>query len=640
MTEAEPILENIFANIDQYKEGKTTAQVAVQSMHFLQLYKVAEIPAVRDYLRLFAPIPEFKDAIITEVETIVKGAQEAKKYPDTQVTPIEKIEGYTKLIMTLDINDPEFFTSLNVILDRFRPIAGERIAQLHGAGKGQKDTEAKEQETAEQKADRLLANVVRSEFESHQEYSFISIKSGKGFVSTRQKNEIARDRNYGDYDLDREYDIVPIAKDRIEINRMSSRSTLIPLSIARLIDPNLAPVSTPQNPYPADNLKEGELFCLVGEKDGKIIIQGGGQLHTEFGKRLGSSSYKLVFDNVNAANEYLTWLQTDPKNAYGTVLRRATGQYDEQGNFIKALIPPKGEGYGGREVFFDPFASPPSKVLIKDLRNPEENQNEQESKAAAELAEQKESIIKEALGLFDELLDGVKDFHSADTQFIGVIGSAVSELNKKLDQANIEDIAYSNVAQLTQQVAQMIRSRLDIIAAESAKLGLDKHQDHRSKVEFLLRQAANEPDPVKALQLTNEASSIFSAEIQEFNDKRNRETVAQPRSDINTVVGNNNIHAAWIVNAVESRSHKATDLLAMHYKADSDKFSETVHQSMIQLMKEDGGILMKLQKKGVNFSRVASELMHLQLRAAIKKQFPTKPAKKAGGIGEENKPTE
>lgn len=232
---------------------------------------------------------------------------------------------------------------------------------------------ASENETPEQKVERLLKSVTRAEFDSFQEYSYVSVKSGKGFVSTRNKDEIRRDsggvyEGYGNYELNREDDIVPYPKELLD-RSMRARPTLIPIAVARLIDPALVTESWGQ-----PDTKWGELYCVVGRKEGRIIIQGGGDLNVDLSSRKNSSSFKLVFDSDDAANEYINWLIKDPKDAYGPVLRRAIGSYDEQGNFKQALIPPLISFRSG-EKFHDPFSVTPKNVLIKDLRsaNPSTN---------------------------------------------------------------------------------------------------------------------------------------------------------------------------------------------------------------------------------------------------------------------------
>lgn len=140
---------------------------------------------------------------------------------------------------------------------------------------------------------------------------------------------------------------------------MRARSGLIPIAIARLIDQNLV----------TDGLEkrlrnERELYCVVGKrKSGEVIMQGGGLLHSDRSGRINSSSFKLVFNSEDDANEYINWLVTDPKDAYGPVLRRAIGRYDEQGKYQQPLIPP--------EKFHDPFLTNPAQVIIKDYRHTE-----------------------------------------------------------------------------------------------------------------------------------------------------------------------------------------------------------------------------------------------------------------------------
>lgn len=221
-----------------------------------------------------------------------------------------------------------------------------------------------EQETPEQKADRLLKNVIRAEFDSFQEYSFVSTRSGKGFVSTTNKDEIKRDsggvyEGYGNYELTREDDIVPYPKDLLD-RQIRARPSLIPISVARFIDPNLVTEDWGQF-----SLKGGELYCVVGRKQGRVIIQGGSKQHTDRANRPNNSSFKIVFASEEAANEYIDWLVNDPKDAYGPMLRRATGSYDEGGNFRQALIPsPEGKWH-------DPFSVIPKKVMVKDYRTPQ-----------------------------------------------------------------------------------------------------------------------------------------------------------------------------------------------------------------------------------------------------------------------------
>lgn len=213
-----------------------------------------------------------------------------------------------------------------------------------------------EEETAEQKTERLLRGVVRAEFDSFQEYSFVSLRSGKGFVSTKT-NELSDSRIF-DYDGhrigDREDDMVPYPQDLID-SKIGARSCLISISVARLIDPELLKSNM------VDLRNSGELYCVVGSKGGKVIIQGGGDLHVDRARRPNPSSFKLVFDSVGSADEYINWLVIDPKNAYGFVLRRAMGSYDEQGNFKQALIPPKN--------FYNPFPTTLARVIVKDYRH-------------------------------------------------------------------------------------------------------------------------------------------------------------------------------------------------------------------------------------------------------------------------------
>ncbi|MBI2196733.1 hypothetical protein HYU45_03965 [Candidatus Daviesbacteria bacterium] len=213
----------------------------------------------------------------------------------------------------------------------------------------------RENEALEEKAERLLRSVTRAEFASFQEYSLVSNRSGKGFVSMRPQPYVGREyphnsypENYQDSDL---------------INsEFGKRSWYIPISIARLIDPALVTERMGQ-----PDTEWGELYCVVGRREGRVIIQGGGKMHPDFAHRPNYSSFKLVFDSEDAANEYISWLVKDPKEAYGPVLRRAIGNYDEQGNFRQALIPPK-EFNMGKERFSDPFSVVPNKVLVKDLR--------------------------------------------------------------------------------------------------------------------------------------------------------------------------------------------------------------------------------------------------------------------------------
>lgn len=224
-------------------------------------------------------------------------------------------------------------------------------------------TVASEKETPEQKAERLLTHVTRAEFDAFQEYSFVALRSGKGFVSTPKNNGydscVLASVNGVLRKNDREDDIVPYPQDFLD-RKITSRAAIIPLAVAHIIDPNLILMTSR---WSQPTMKWGELFCVVGRKGGRVIIQGGGELHNDTVSRQNSSSFKLVFDSEAPANEYVNWLLTDPKDAYGPVLRRATGSYDEQGNFRQALIPPK--------EFHDPFSVTPARVVIKDFRHTE-----------------------------------------------------------------------------------------------------------------------------------------------------------------------------------------------------------------------------------------------------------------------------
>ena len=209
---------------------------------------------------------------------------------------------------------------------------------------------ADQNETPEQKADRLLKSIIRAEFDSFQEYGYISTRSNKGFNCIKQNFRVS--------DLDREYDIIKYSPNFSKFSK--TRSVLIGLTIAQLIDPALVG---------SDRLKSvGDLLCVIDVINGKTIVQGGGQIHPDQSERQGGnpSSFKLVFDTKDAADEYINWLQTSPNIALNTVLKTAIGDYDEQGNFRQTLLP--SNPGPDRRSFHDPFLTPIAKVLVKDFR--------------------------------------------------------------------------------------------------------------------------------------------------------------------------------------------------------------------------------------------------------------------------------
>lgn len=226
-----------------------------------------------------------------------------------------------------------------------------------GIGKPQKKsplnlTTERLSETSEEKARRLLGHVSRAEFDSFQEYGFIAAHSEKGFTNTPSKDEY----------VPRKDDI--ITPSPVDLKRFENRSVLILVTTARLIDPDsLEKFGTVKT--------TNVLYCAVGEKDGKTIIQGGGRLHRDFLNRQGNvSAFKLVFDDKGVADEYIDWLKKEPSNALNGVLKKAIGEYDEQGKFVQTLLPsPRADD--GRQCN-DPIPNPANdkvETIIRDVRN-------------------------------------------------------------------------------------------------------------------------------------------------------------------------------------------------------------------------------------------------------------------------------
>lgn len=150
--------------------------------------------------------------------------------------------------------------------------------------------------------------------------------------------------------------IVPITED---VEGYRYRSLVIVRASARSIDPELVATKKWENRLTTE---EDHLYCVIGEKDGKTVIQGGSSLGADSASRRNHPScFKVVFDANDTADEYLSWLQEKPYEALNSVFGMVFAQYDQQGKFVKTLFPLEANSS-------IPYARPVDQVLVKDLR--------------------------------------------------------------------------------------------------------------------------------------------------------------------------------------------------------------------------------------------------------------------------------
>lgn len=196
--------------------------------------------------------------------------------------------------------------------------------------------------TPEQKADGILEHVEEVEFISFQEYAYRARKiDGKMVV-----RELAwEDRQEGSPNDILDYN-----------NPKFSYTEGAPRYVDLLKNTFGLPLSQ-RHFY--DTL--WHLFCVVGEKNGKTVVQGGGVIHEEgfpSSHRPTYSSFRIVGGNREGIEKFIDWLQENPNVALKYMLTRGVPEHDTQGNIKGTAI----------KYAKDPFNFPIRRLLLADLR--------------------------------------------------------------------------------------------------------------------------------------------------------------------------------------------------------------------------------------------------------------------------------
>lgn len=202
-------------------------------------------------------------------------------------------------------------------------------------------------QSPEQRADILLQHVDKVEYLAFQMYGFEALKTGNTFIYRRKEA----------YDHDE-------ASDPFEYTpgeKPHSPSSKIIRACRRLMGF--------ENPREFGNEIDGDLFCVVGEKNGKTIVEGGGRIDFDPFGRVNSNAFQITFSNPEFANTFTQWLQASPNEALHHTLARAIGEYDTNGNFKQTatLIQNSDKPYGQEVNLFEPFRRPIKKVHLLDM---------------------------------------------------------------------------------------------------------------------------------------------------------------------------------------------------------------------------------------------------------------------------------
>lgn len=191
-------------------------------------------------------------------------------------------------------------------------------------------------ETVEQKAERLLRHVGKAEISAFQEGSAVAIRDGS-VVKVEEYGDEGRE--YEENDL---FDRSPAKTSRKKVivgfgeyADVQTSSVLINTqgAVESILSQHGQAVYYDQGGLimPPRN----ELFSLVSQREGKLIVQGGGQIHLDSqGSRPNISSYKFVFNDGTAGKEFLAWLELNPREALYQMLHESLDKYNRDGGVV------------------------------------------------------------------------------------------------------------------------------------------------------------------------------------------------------------------------------------------------------------------------------------------------------------------
>lgn len=145
---------------------------------------------------------------------------------------------------------------------------------------------------------------------------------------------------------------------------------LMKLPIVRDNDPSRAIVYGAEDANLLITLPYGTIVCVSGNKGGKFIIQGGGEIHSSPGTGPHISSFKLEFRDQEQFRNFTSWLQQSPAEALSSMVWTFVEQSPElkkayQENQTK-------EGKERKVMLPDIFTKDRQieRVLIKEIETP------------------------------------------------------------------------------------------------------------------------------------------------------------------------------------------------------------------------------------------------------------------------------
>lgn len=312
-------------------------------------------------------LTDFDDVTLNTINRTV-GDEQQRRIEQDQTTPLQtdntqgQVEDVTE---TSKLN-------LGVFDDTTQQLDHTRVALATEEHPTEEVVE--EKETSDQKAERLLQNVDKAEFASFQEYNYAAQRDGTGFIVNKVKSREGANQT-----------------DLVSTNDYSGWERAS--SIVHALEDEFG---VPKSSY--NSRSSRELFCLVKNINGKVVIQGGGNTHLDFGNRSdNSSAFKLEFNNPDAAEEFLQWMQENPQDSLSHVMERAIGQYTNEGKFQYTLLPQ--EIVANTFEFKSPFAMPIKELRIRRL---DTNKESRKNYNGTDIFEKAEKEWSDAWKTFNE----------------------------------------------------------------------------------------------------------------------------------------------------------------------------------------------------------------------------------------------
>lgn len=241
--------------------------------------------------------------------------------------------------------NPNFSSKLWEEIERRQDIESARLLGFDW----EELAKAEDTKTPEKRAEEIGKAIEYAEFASSDEFLVVMDREGEN-----------QSFMLSSYDHSYKHPRIKTATDLVSMPRVrnNDRPSSLVLGALKAYDPEMESVNF------LEQTDVGNLVTIMGEKNGKFVIEGGGFLHTDSEGNQVLSAFKIDFSSEEQLSDFAAWLKESPTNALHSTI----------GELLKhTYMPPrktvKGPGLAG--VFINNSNIRNAYIKYLDLSQPE-----------------------------------------------------------------------------------------------------------------------------------------------------------------------------------------------------------------------------------------------------------------------------